>query len=243
MVDLLQILAAAAGFAPAMLLMYYTLRAYTFPMVEKPYFDDRKLFAFFALGVVLGMLIFAFENWGSTIATVETLLVLVLGFALMEELLKLVILNFPRFQKKVDTAFYGLSLGLGISSTFTFATVYVFLLSVEDVQVAEAVAVCLLGVLFVLLHGSTSTLIGVGVARGDVKGYFPEAVLIHIIFGLLYESFFATEIVEPPLNLIGLAGAAAIVVYAYQKIHRQSLPALVSDAKRKMKRVVNSRQF
>ncbi len=236
MVDLLQIAGAAAGFAPAMLLMYYTLRDYTFPRVEKPYFDDRKMFAFFALGVVLGMVLFAFESWGRTIAAAETVLVLIVGFALMEELMKLVILNFPRFARKVDTAFYGLSLGLGISSTFTFATVYVFLLGLEEPQVADAVAVAMLGVLFVLLHGSTTALIGVGVARGDVKGYFPEALLIHIAFGLLYESFFSVEIIEPPLNLVGLVGAAAVVVYSYQKIHRQSLPALVRDAKRLMKR-------
>lgn len=232
----MQIAAAAAGFGPSVLLLYHTLRDYTFPRVEKPFFDDRKAFAFFALGVVLGMLIFAFEDWGSTIAAPETLLALVLGFAVMEELLKLVILNFPRFQRKVDTAFYGLSLGLGISSTFTFATVYVFLLAVEHVQVQEALAVCILGVLFVLLHGSTGALIGVGVARGEVRGYFPEAVLIHILFGLLYESFFVTELVRPPLNLAGLAGAAAVAVYAYSKVHRQSLPALIEDAKRGLRR-------
>lgn len=225
---------AAAGFAPAMLLMYYTLRSYTFPKVEKPFFDDRKLFAFFALGVVLGMVIFAFESWGESIAGVETLLALVIGFAVMEELMKLVILNFPRFQRKIDTGFYGLSLGLGIGATVTFANVYVFLLDVETVGPLEIGIVVFLGVLFVLLHGSTTTLIGIGAARGDVKGYFPEALLVHIMFSLFYESFFAFEILPPPVNVVGLGGATAVVVYAYAKIHRTSLPALVSDAKRLM---------
>ena len=212
-----------------MFLMYFTLKHYTFPRVEKPFFDDRKLFAFFALGVVLGMVLFAFESWGETIAGVETVLLLVVGFALMEELMKLVILNFPRFQKKIDTAFYALALGLGIGSTVTFANVYIFLLDTESVGVAEASIVAFLGVLFVLLHGSTTTIIGVGVARGDVKGYFPEALLIHVMFGLLYESFFAIDIIPPPVNLLGLGGATAVVVYAYAKIHRTSLPALVKD--------------
>src|SRR4030067_2657045 len=116
MVDFLQVASAAAGFAPPMLLMYYTIRSYPFPRVEKPFFDDRKLFAFFALGVVLGMVLFSFESWGETIAGVETVLALVIGFALMEELMKLVILNFPRFQKKIDTPFYALALGSGIGS-------------------------------------------------------------------------------------------------------------------------------
>jgi putative flippase GtrA len=232
MVDVLQLVSAAAGFGPAMFLMYYTLRKYTFPKVEKPYFDDRRLFMLFALGVVLGMVLFAFERWGTSIGAAETVLLLILGFAVMESLLKLIILNYPKFQRKVDTAFYGLALGLGISSTFTFANVYVFLLELEDPTLAEGAAVVLVGFLFVLLHGSTTAIIGVGVARGDVKGYFPEALLIHAVFALLYESFFFVDLLVPPLNLLGLMGATAVVVYGYQKVHRQLLPAIVKDAKR-----------
>lgn len=231
MVDFIQLASGVAGFGPAMTLLYFTLRDYTFPKVEKPFFEDKKLFAFFALGVVLGMIIFVFENWGRTIASVETVLALIMGFAVMEELLKLIILNFPRFQRKIDIAFYGLSMGLGISSTLTFATVYVFILDAGDVGVVEVAAVFLLGFLFVLLHGSTTTLIGVGVARGDVKGYFMEALVIDILFALLYESFFI-ELIPEPLNMFGLIGAAAIVVWGYQKVHRLSLPALIRDAKR-----------
>jgi hypothetical protein len=236
MVDYIQLASGLAGFGPAMTLLYYTLRDYTFPKVEKPFFDDKKLFAFFALGVVLGMIIFAFENWGRPYSSPETILVLIMGFAVMEELLKLIILNFPRFQRKIDTAFYGLSMGLGISATLTFATVYVFILNVGDVHVLEVVAVFFLGFLFVLLHGSTTALIGIGVARGDVKGYFMEALVIHILFALLYESFFLVEVFQEPLNMFGLMGAAAIVVWSYQKVHRLSLPVLIQDAKRLMQK-------
>ncbi len=232
MVDFLQLAAGIVGFGPAMTLLYFTLRDYTYPKVEKPYFDDRKLFAFFALGVVLGMLIYAFEAWGGLISSSYTILLLIMGFALMEELMKLVILNFPRFQKKVDTAFYGLSMGLGIAATYTFASVYVFLNDLGGKpQVADIVMVAMLGLLFVLLHGSTTTLIGIGVARGDVSGYFTEALLIHIGFALMYESFFA-GIISEPWNLIGLVRAAAVAVYGYRKIHTLSLPVLIQDAKR-----------
>lgn len=232
MVDILQLVSAAAGFGPAMFLMYFTLRNYTFPKVEKPFFDDRKAFMLFALGVVLGMVLFAFETWGMSVGVAETVLVLILGFALMESLLKLIILNYPRFQRKVDTAFYGLALGLGMASTFTFASVYVFLLDIGDPTFAEGAAVVLVGMLFVLLHSSTAAIIGVGVARGDVKGYFPEALLIHVAFALMYESFFFVDILVPPLNLIGLMGATAVVVYGYQKVHRQLLPGIARDANR-----------
>lgn len=230
MADLLTIVSAIAGFAPALALMFFTLRDYTYPKVEKPFFDDRKLFAFFALGIVLGMVLFAFEAWGQALSSNEMLIILILGFAAMESLMKLVILNFPRFQRKVDTAFYGLSMGLGISSTYTFATIYVTALSLDTVTAVDMVAFSLLGLQLVLLHGSTTTFIGIGVARGQVKPYLAEAMLVHIAYNLLMVPFFMFDIFEPPVNLLGLGAASAVVVYAYVKVHRLSLPVLIQDS-------------
>jgi hypothetical protein len=227
MVDLLQITSAIAGFGPSIALLYYTMSRYTFPKVKEPFFDDSKIFKFFALGIALGMIIFAFESWGRP--TGETLVALVVMYAVMEELMKLVILNFPRFQRKIDTAFYGLALGLGIATTYTFASVYVSLLDLEDPGLFEMVAYSLLGLQFVLLHGSTTTMIGVGVVRRDLKGYFSEALLVHLGYNLLMIPFF-TEV--EPWNLMGLGAASALVAYAYYRIHTQSLPALIRDAKR-----------
>jgi hypothetical protein len=76
-----------------MALLFYTLKDYTYPAVQKPYFDDRKIFSFFAFGIVIGMVLFAFESWGQTSSSTETLVVLIVGFAVMECLLKLVVLN------------------------------------------------------------------------------------------------------------------------------------------------------
>jgi len=230
MADLLTIVSAIAGFAPALALMFFTLKDYTYPAVQKPFFDDRKLFSFFALGIVLGMVLFAFESWGQTMSSSETLVLLILGFAAMENLMKLIILNFPRFQRKIDTAFYGLAMGLGISSTFTFATIYVSAASLETVTAVDMIAFSLLGVQLVLLHGATTAFIGIGVARGEVNPYLAEAMLIHIAYNLLMVPFFMFEVFEPPLNFVGLVAASAIVVYAYVKVYRLSLPVLIQDS-------------
>src|SRR5512136_2170828 len=139
MVDTLQIASIVVSFGPSMSLLYFTLRDYTYPKVEKPFFDDRKVFAFFALGIVLGMVLFAIETYGQSASSEETLVAVVLVFAVFEELMKLIILNFPRFQKKVDTAFYGLSMGLGISATFTFASVYASLLDLTSPEALDVV--------------------------------------------------------------------------------------------------------
>jgi len=227
MVDSLQITSAIVGFGASIALLYYTLKSYTFPKVKQPFFDDSKVFKFFALGIVLGMIIFGLESWVQS--TIETVVVLVLLFAVLEELMKLVILNFPRFQRRIDTAFYGLAMGLGIATTYTFASVYVSLLDLESPGLLEMVAYSLLGLQFVLLHGSTTTMIGVGVVRRDLKGYFSEALLVHLGYSLLMIPFF-TE--SEPWNLIGIGAASVLVVYAYFRIQTQSLPALVRDAKR-----------
>lgn len=224
------VVSAIAGFAPALALMFYTLRDYTYPKVQKPFFDDKKLFAFFALGIVLGMVLFAFESWGQTMSSEETIILLIIGFAAMECLMKLVILNFPRFQRKIDTAFYALSMGLGISATFTFASIYASAASLETVATEDMIAFSLLGVQLVLLHGSTTTFIGVGVARGTVKPYLAEAMLVHIAYNLFMVPFFMFEVFEPPFNLLGLGAATFVVVYAYLRIYRQSLPVLIQDS-------------
>ncbi|HIH00598.1 TPA: hypothetical protein HA259_00695 [Thermoplasmata archaeon] len=241
MADTVMIVSAIAGFAPAMALMFFTLRDYTFPAVEKPFFDDRKIFAFFALGIVIGMLLFAFEEWGRTASSTETMIVLIVGFAVMEESMKLVALNYPKFQRKVDTAFYGLSFGLGISATFTFATIYASASGLESPSAIDLTGYTLLGLQFVLLHGATTTFIGIGVARGEIKPYFSEALLIHIGYNMLMIPFFMYDVFQPPLNLLGLAAAYAVVVYAYVKIHTLSLPVLVQDAKRLVKKTSKRR--
>ena len=241
MADTVMIVSAIAGFAPAMALMFFTLRDYTFPAVEKPFFDDRKIFAFFALGIVVGMLLFAFEEWGRTASSSETMIALIVGFAVMEESMKLVVLNFPRFQRKVDTAFYGLSFGLGISATFTFATIYASAAGLESPSAIDLTGYTLLGLQFVLLHGATTTFVGIGVARGEIRPYFSEALLIHIGYNMLMVPFFMYDVFQPPLNLLGLAAAYAVVVYAYVKIHTLSLPVLVQDAKRLVKKTSKRR--
>ncbi len=230
MVDILQITAAIAGFGPAMALLYFTAKDYTFPKVEKPFFDDRRLFMFFAVGIVLGMVFFLVEEYGAGASSSETVVAVVLVYGVLESLLKLIILNFPRFQRKVDTAFYGLSMGLGISSTYAFASVYVSLLGLESPTVVDGIVFSLIGVQLVLLHGATTAMIGVGVARGETRGYFTQALLLQISYSLLMIPYFTST--SDALRIAGVVAASVAVIYGYYRVHTLSLPVLVRDAKR-----------
>jgi len=61
--DWTMMLAAALGIGPALALMFWTLRDYTYPKVERPFFDDRKLFALLAVGMVIGVIVYVLQSY------------------------------------------------------------------------------------------------------------------------------------------------------------------------------------
>jgi hypothetical protein len=217
--DWQMLLAAAVGVGPALALMFWTLRDYTYPKVERPFFDDRKLFLLLAVGMVVGVVVYSVQSWFSMAYVLFALL-----FAVLEPLVKLVVLNLPRFQRKVDTAFYGLAFGLGIGSTMAFGAVFQSM-SVLDEALGWAIVV-VIAVQFVLLHASTGALVGTGVARGEPWGYFAHAGLVHIVFNMLMVPFFMGE----TWGYATFAAATLWVAYYYLQVHRRLLPAVVREA-------------
>jgi hypothetical protein len=223
--DWLMMLAAALGVGPALALMFWTLKEYTYPKVERPFFDDRKLFLMLAVGMVIGVVVFSVQSYFSM-----EFVLFALMFAVLEELIKMVILNMPRFQRKLDTAFYGYSLGLGIGSTMAFGAVFLTLSVVDDVGAAGWLVVLVIAMQFVLLHASTGALIGTGAARGEIWGYFAQAGLVHIGYNLLMVPFFMGEW----WGYVTFGIATLLVAYYYLQVHRYLLPAVVKDALARM---------
>jgi len=215
------LIAGAIGFASAIGLMFWTLRDYTYPKVEKPFFDDRKVFGLFALGLVLGIGIFSLQTWFDLAAVL-----VVLSFAVAEELLKLVVLNFPRFQKKLDTSFYGVSFGLGIGSTMSFGAVYLSLVFLQEVSVWSVGTLVLLALQLVFLHGATGATIGIGVARGTPWGFFAQATLVHLVYNLMMIPFYMSEFTYGAVLFVG---AAVFLGAYYLYVHYRLLPAVVSE--------------
>ncbi len=227
--DWTMMLAAALGVGPALALMFWTLQDYTYPKVERPFFDDRKLFLMLAAGMVIGVIVYVLQSYFDL-----GYLLFALLFAVVEELLKLVILNIPRFARRLDTSFYGLSMGLGIGSTMAFGAVLSTIQQSDGLGAMAWATVIILGVQLVLLHGSCGALIGTGSARGEVRGYFAQAGLLHIGFNLL---------MAVPLNFdniylawTGVISATLLVVYYYLQVHRHLLPAVVKDALKAMQK-------
>lgn len=225
--------AGIVGFTPAVILLYYTLRDYTYPKVEKPFFDDRKAFGLFTIGLVVGTILSVVESWFSL-----QLLIVALAVGLMEEIVKLVILNMPRFQGKLDTSFYGTTLGLGLGATMGFGAFYSTKIIVGSLDLVSILILVALALQFIFLHGSTGTALGIGVARRMQVPYFARAALIHIAYNLLMIPFYSgDQMLGYPIFLV-VTGGLALYYYRTCRLElNQMIEEEVSKFESRKKRV------
>jgi len=214
------LLAGLIGIAPALALMYWTLKDYTYPKVEKPFFDDRRVFFILAVGMVVGVVVFAVQ-----ILFGLTDLLFVALFAILGELVKLVILNFPRFQRRLDTAFYGVTLGLGIGAMMSVGLIFNVLSENVALGPEDAVVIAFLAAQSALLNGATGGLIGIGVTKSLAFTYFSEAALYHLATSVILIGVFLP--LDFPWWLVALSAATVLSGYAYWQMHAKILPDLV----------------
>jgi len=229
MVELKDILLAVVAFAPMVLLLYYTLRDYTHPRVEKPFFDDRKLFAFMTVGIILGTLFF-FIDTASGGGDVSILLLTSAVVPILQGLIRLAILDWPKFQRKVDTAFYGLALGLGISATYAFSKMFQASLA-QTADIGSAVLIGMLGVQTVLIYGSTTAMIGVGCSRGHPWVYFAYSMIYSFAYSYLLVGL-GVVATDGLLVAVIISAMWAVCIYSYWHVYKIDLPNLIDDAKR-----------
>ncbi len=222
--DLVMAIAAVMGIGPALVLLYYAIGPYTYPQTDKAFFEDRKLFLLFAIGMVLGVILFSAYTWFPWSS-----IFVAVGFALVLELVKLVILNLPRFQRRLDTVFYGTSLGIGMGATFGFGLAFYTLTLAEDPAWFDWFIVALLTLQQVFLHCSTGTTIGEGVVRDHTWEFFSQAVGVNLCFQLLMLPLYSGMF--PWAYLSSMAAFGLVSAYCWWMV-RKRVPLLVSQAVR-----------
>lgn len=221
--NFISMLAALIGFAPPVALMYYSLRNYTFPKVERPYFSDPTLFGLFAVGIVLGVVLYAVS-------------VIIPGYFflafLIEELVKLIILNMRRFQLKADTPFYAFGLGAGMAAAIAFGTMNAAIsgiTSVSSLELESLIVMLMISIQTALLTISTSVTIGIGAARGNMWSYFAQAVVVHLaVFLLGYNLTTGGYGDALSYGLYALSILLSVVYYWY--LFSKMFPAYIKDA-------------
>ena len=221
-------IAGALVFIPALLMMYYILKGYTYPAVEDPFFKDSTLFTLFAVGLIEGFVISAFY----VKMDISNMLIGLL-FAVIQVMLILVVLNLKRFHRKSDTVFYGFSLGMGQGVGMAFG-VAASLLSVfkdlEDVDVFTWAIVIVFAAQELLLMCSVGATVGEGVARLSLGEFTLQGMMVCALVMIFWT--FAVMGSDSwywmPLSVLTLAVSA---YYFYKKIHL-GLSSIVSEVLR-----------
>ena len=215
-------------FAPALLMLYYTLRKYTYPAVEDPFFKDSTLFTLFAVGLIEGFFISAFY-----VKLDFSNMLIGIAFALIQVLLILVVLNLKRFHRKSDTVFYGFSLGTGqgVGMAFGMAVTLMSVFDeVWDVDIYSAVVIVVFVAQELLLMSSVGATVGEGVARLRIGEFALQGAMVCVLTMIFWTfAIMGTESwLWIPMCFLSLAVSA---YYFYKKIHL-GLSSLVSEVLR-----------
>ena len=185
------ILSAIIGFGAVFALMYLVLKKYTYPAVEQPFFSDPTFFKLMTLGLVAGTgILVAYTFFQEAWAVIW----LALMFAVLFELVKLVILNLKRFHGKSDTLFYGFGLGIGIGGAFAFGFLFYASSGVSEVVGNDVLMWLLFGVIAVqtvMLNAATGMTVGEGIARRRPFEFLVQALIISVAYQLLMSQVWA----------------------------------------------------
>ena len=228
-------IAFIVGIAPAMILMWVSLRRFDYPLAPKSLFDDRRVFFAFAVGLGFGAISSSLTYAISTAGL--GIVVPLIAAALFEESFKLVYLNRKGYRGRFDATFYGLSLGVGSAAALSMASVYnanrFLLLSPQLLQLATALV--LFSISMTTILASTGALIGFGSAQEKVLGYFVRAFLTRFShLAILLFFFVGTD------DILSWSSLAASLVFAgivYAFVYREVLPeTLPKDLRRQLRR-------
>lgn len=231
--DISMALAGVAALAPALLLMYFVLKKYTYPKVEEPFFSDPSLFMLFAVGLVEGTILFVAYTylrdwWGSII-------VAVLIGAIME-IVKLVSLNLKRYNGKSDSIFYGFGLGIGMGAAIAFGmSYYITSIITKDGGAMDAASWIMIAVfilMYIFLNSATGTIIGEGIARYKPWEFFMQAVLVNVACQLLMIPTFTSltsGTVGYYLSYLAMAASLGLAIFFFYRTVYKKLPLVVGD--------------
>ena len=211
------------GIAPALVLMFLGVRNYTYPRVEQPFFSDPTFFSMFVVGLVGGAIL-SFVLWGMGLLGNVVAMVL---FALIESMVMVVVMNLRRFRGKSDSVFYGYSVGLGLSSGMASGLMYYFLNLTDTYDAASVAFMVLLSVSMALTFGSAGTTVGEGIARHRVAEFALQAVILVIIYNMLF--YASIQLMDGYLYLVVLALMTAVGGFYYHRTMFQRLPQIVRE--------------
>ena len=180
MADQLLFLASfAVGIVPTLALMWFGLRRYSYPRVEKALFDDTRIFFSLAVGLVMGT-ISSLISLNLSRADLISILIALVAIAIFEETFKLVYLNRKGYRQNFSSTFYGFALGLGIAATVVLSFGLGNPNLTTDPLTFALLATFSVG--FAAMEATTGALIGYGCSKGLPWSYLLKALFARLVY-------------------------------------------------------------
>jgi len=220
--DNVMMISGVIGFTPALLILFFTLRDYTYPAVEKPYFDDRKVFIFLSFGMIAGSLFFLVESTFGSASILYLVLV-----AVLEEMLKFIVFNSRKYSGHIDTTFYAFSFGLGAAAIITFGNIYLGLtqaVASGSLTAAGILLFVIYGFMIAFMWGSTSAIIGLGAAKKEPVHYAVQAIMIHLFYSIVLVPFYLGLHLW---DVISFGAVALFMLYVFWQTYSNIIPSAI----------------
>lgn len=227
--------ALVMGIAPALAVLYWSLRRFDIPFTRYRLFDDRRVFGGLAVGLIFGA-VAAFIEVNPPGGFYGTVFALV-AFLVFEESFKMVWLNRKSYRGRFDTTFYGVSIGVGTAAMLVVANVLAYLARAGSALYApeNIVLFALFSVSLNLVQTDTGVMIGFGASRGEMMWPFIKAVLVRLAHTLMLLAFSLG--LDEPWSAIAVATSIVFAAVLYHYVYTVLLPAtLPDDVKKEMQR-------
>jgi hypothetical protein len=228
------LVALVLGIAPALAVMWGSLRRFDRPRVEHTLFDDRKVFTSLAVGLVFGVFVSYLNVALRLNVGIVASAALLAGVLLAEELFKVAFLNRRGYRGRFDATFYGVPLGVGAAATGVVASVAWapggFPSSVEAFGL-----VVLFSIGLSLVNATTGAVIGFGASRSEMVPPLIRALVIRFAHtALLFPVLVGAEVVWTYVSAsTALVFASIVFRYAYAELLPGTLP---EDLRRQLRR-------
>ncbi len=212
------------GLAPALGILYWSMRRYDVPFTQYRLFDDRRLFGGFAVGMMFGAIAAFIE------VNVASIIFVLAASLMFEESFKMVWLNRKRYRGRFDTTFYGIAVGVGTAAMLGVATVLRYLSGgAADFYTPEnLVLFSLYSLSLNLIQADTGAIIGFGASRGETIWPFVKAVLVRLAHTLMLLAFIVPGTGEP-WELIAVVTSLAFAGILYHYVYTVLLPGTLPD--------------
>lgn len=224
---------AVLSFGPALLLLYFSLSRYTWPRTDRPYFDDRWIFGLLAVGIIVGTVFAYIEE----LTAAGNGFVFVVLFVAIQQLLVLVILNYPRVRRKGSGRFYGFSLGTSIAAGIALGRYGIVFSGSSSFDVPTLLVLVVYTFGIELLGGATGSIIGYGIEGGSAARGTAYAILLQAAFNVIMIPVFSFR--PSALTMLFDISALAISVAAYTAVLARVLPReLIAPSAARTKRLM-----